>query len=59
DLQAGDDPWRPKDITTELKDQFGDRVTITAIPGASHSLFPEQPRAVVDAIATWARRLFG
>jgi len=57
DLQAGDDPWRPKSTATELKDQFGDRVTITAIPGASHSLFPEQPRAVVDAITTWARQL--
>jgi pimeloyl-ACP methyl ester carboxylesterase len=57
DLQAGIDPFKPEDTRNELKNEFGDRVTIAVIPDASHALLPEQPAAVVAAIAAWVRKL--
>jgi pimeloyl-ACP methyl ester carboxylesterase len=57
DLQAGIDPFKPKGTENELKDEFGDRVTIAVIPNASHALLPERPAAVVQAIAGWVRTL--
>jgi pimeloyl-ACP methyl ester carboxylesterase len=57
DLQAAVDPFKPKGTENELKDEFPDRVTIAVIPNASHALLPEQPAAVVEAIATWVRKL--
>jgi len=57
DLQAGVDPWRPRDTAHELKAEFGYRVTIVVIPNASHALIPEQPTAFVDEIIGWIRRL--
>ena len=57
DLQAGIDPFKPEETRNELKDEFGDRVTIAVIPNASHALLPEQPAAVVAAIAGWVRKL--
>jgi len=40
-----------------MKDEFGDRVTIAVVPNASHALFPEQPRAVVEALTAWIKTL--
>jgi pimeloyl-ACP methyl ester carboxylesterase len=57
DLQAGIDPFKPKGTENELKDEFPDRVTVAVIPNASHALLPEQPAAVVQAIARWVRKL--
>ena len=57
DLQAGIDPFKPEETRNELKDEFGDRVTVAVIPNASHALLPEQPAAVVAAIAGWVRKL--
>ncbi|HTY69686.1 MAG TPA: alpha/beta hydrolase [Alphaproteobacteria bacterium] len=57
DLQAELDPFKPQASRNELKDEFGDRVTIAVIPGASHALIPEQPHAVVEAIVGWVRKL--
>jgi pimeloyl-ACP methyl ester carboxylesterase len=57
DLQAALDPFKPRETTDELKDEFGERVTIVVIPDASHALIPEQPGAVVDAIVGWMRKL--
>lgn len=59
DLQAGIDPFKPKGTENELKDEFPDRVTVAVIPNASHALLPEQPAAVVEAIAKWVRALPG
>jgi pimeloyl-ACP methyl ester carboxylesterase len=59
DLQAAIDPFKPKGTENELKDEFPDRVTVAVIPNASHALLPEQPAAVVEAIAKWVRRLPG
>lgn len=56
DLQAADDPWRPPSTRDELRDALGaGRVTVDRIDHASHALVPEQPAAVAEAIARWAR----
>ena len=57
DLHAALDPFKPGETANELKDEFGERVTIAVIPDASHALIPEQPAAVVEAIVAWMRRL--
>jgi pimeloyl-ACP methyl ester carboxylesterase len=58
DLQAANDPFKPPEKRNEMKDEFGDRVTIAVIPDASHALIPEQPKAVVEALVRWTRALF-
>jgi pimeloyl-ACP methyl ester carboxylesterase len=57
DLQAAQDPFKPESKRNEMKDEFGERVTIAVIPNASHALIPEQPKAVVEALTTWIKRL--
>ena len=57
DLQAAQDPFKPESARNEMKDEFGDRVSVAVIPNASHALIPEQPKAVVDALTTWIKRL--
>jgi pimeloyl-ACP methyl ester carboxylesterase len=59
DLQAELDPVAPRRFSGVLKSLLGNRVTIVVIPNASHALFPEQPDAVAQAIATFARRVYG
>jgi pimeloyl-ACP methyl ester carboxylesterase len=53
DLQGALDPFKPRAMMNEMREEFGERVTIAVIPNASHALIPEQPAAVVDAIVTW------
>jgi pimeloyl-ACP methyl ester carboxylesterase len=57
DLQAELDPFKPRGMMNEMKEEFGDRVTIVVIPNASHALIPEQPAAVSEAIVAWMRKL--
>ena len=57
DLQADADPFRPPESRDELRAEFGDRLTVQVIAGASHALPAEKPDAVADAIAGWAERL--
>jgi pimeloyl-ACP methyl ester carboxylesterase len=57
DLQAGLDPFKPREMMNEIKEEFGERATILVIPNASHALIPEQPAAVVDTIVAWIRKL--
>jgi pimeloyl-ACP methyl ester carboxylesterase len=57
DLQAANDPFKPRSSMNEIKDEFGDRATIVVIPNASHALIPEQPTAVIEAIVSWVRKL--
>lgn len=57
DLQAAADPFRPADTRDELRAEFGDRLQIRLIDGASHALPAEKPGEVADAIAEWASRL--
>ena len=57
DLQAAQDPFKPESKRNEMKDEFGDRVTVMVIPNASHALIPEQPDAVVKALESWIKGL--
>jgi pimeloyl-ACP methyl ester carboxylesterase len=57
DLQAALDPFKPRGMMNEMKEEFGDRVTVAVIPDASHALIPEQPAAVIDAIVAWMRKV--
>lgn len=57
DLQAAADPFRPPHTRDELRAEFGDRLQIRLIDGASHALPAEKPAEVADAIAEWASRL--
>lgn len=57
DLQAAQDPFKPESKRNEMKDEFGERVSIVVIPNASHALIPEQPKAVVEALTTWIKGL--
>lgn len=59
DLQAGSDPFRPESSRMEVKDEFGDRVTVAVIEGASHALPAAKPVETADAIADWADELLG
>ncbi len=60
DLQAEQDPWRPRSTLHDLRDELGaDRVTVVVIPDASHALFPEQPDATVNAVLAWLRDRLG
>ena len=57
DLQAEQDPFKPEAKRNEMKEEFGQRVTVMVIPNASHALIPEQPKAVVEALTTWIKGL--
>jgi pimeloyl-ACP methyl ester carboxylesterase len=57
DLQAEDDAVAPRKFAGVLKAALGDRVTVVVIPNAGHALVPEQPEAIADAIAAFARAL--
>lgn len=58
DIQGESDPYKPPSSANELVEEFGaKRVTVVRIPHAAHAIIVEQPRAVSDAIITWARRL--
>ncbi|WP_278249740.1 hypothetical protein [Photorhabdus cinerea] len=41
----------------EAKDEFGNRVTVAVIEGASHALPAEKPIETADVIADWADKL--
>jgi pimeloyl-ACP methyl ester carboxylesterase len=57
DLQAALDPFKPRAMAREMREEFGERATIVVIPNASHALLPEQPAAVVEAIVAWMGKL--
>lgn len=57
DLQAGLDLFKPPATRNEIRDEFGERVSVVVIEGAGHALVPEKPQAVADAIASWERSL--
>jgi pimeloyl-ACP methyl ester carboxylesterase len=40
-----------------LRGALGDRVTVVVIPNAGHALVPEQPEAMANAVAVFARNL--
>lgn len=57
DLQSALDPFRPRSTENELRDRFGDVVSVVVIPHASHALLVESPARVVGAISDWVRSL--
>jgi pimeloyl-ACP methyl ester carboxylesterase len=57
DVQAADDPFKPRTMMNEIRDEFGDRATVVVIANASHALIPEQPAAVIEAVVAWMRKL--
>jgi pimeloyl-ACP methyl ester carboxylesterase len=59
DLQAERDAFRPRETTNDLRDEFGERVTVLTVRDAGHALVPEQPDAVVAALLDWMRGLPG
>ena len=57
DLQGALDPFKPRAMMNELREEFGERATVVVISDASHALLPEQPAVVVDAILAWIGKL--
>jgi pimeloyl-ACP methyl ester carboxylesterase len=57
DLQGALDPFKPRAVMNEMREEFGDRATVVVIPNASHALMAEQPKAVVEAILAWIDKL--
>jgi pimeloyl-ACP methyl ester carboxylesterase len=57
ELIPDSDPFKPRQDWGQLKEEFGDRVTVKVIANASHALFPEQPDVVAQAIHEWAAAL--
>ncbi|MFC9551918.1 alpha/beta fold hydrolase [Rhodococcus sp. NPDC056960] len=57
DLQSALDPFRPRETANELRDRFGELVTVSVVPNASHALMPEAPAHVVRALTDWIRTL--
>jgi pimeloyl-ACP methyl ester carboxylesterase len=59
DLQAERDAFRPRETANDLREEFGERVSVAVIPDAGHALVPEQPAAVVATLLDWMRTLPG
>jgi pimeloyl-ACP methyl ester carboxylesterase len=57
DLQGELDPFKPRAMSNEMREEFGERVSVVVIPNASHALLPEQPDAVAGAILSWIAKL--
>ena len=57
DLQGELDPFKPRAMSNEMREEFGERASVVVIPHASHALIPEQPNAVVEAILAWIGKL--
>ncbi|WP_081103863.1 alpha/beta fold hydrolase [Burkholderia anthina] len=46
-------------VPNVFKPWLGDRVTVQVVDDAGHAMAPEQPRAMSDAIAAFARKVYG
>jgi pimeloyl-ACP methyl ester carboxylesterase len=57
DLQGALDPFKPRTAANEMREEFGERVSVVVIPKAGHALLPEQPAAVTAAILAWIGQL--
>jgi pimeloyl-ACP methyl ester carboxylesterase len=55
DLQGDADTVAPKRFSGVLKSMLGDRVQVVVLKNAGHAMAPEQPKAMADAIATFAK----
>jgi pimeloyl-ACP methyl ester carboxylesterase len=50
-------PFKPRAMSNEMRDEFGERASVVVIPDASHALILEQPDAVAAAILAWIGKL--
>lgn len=58
DIQGSNDPYRPPASADELARELGaTRVKTVVIPHTAHAVIVEQPRAVADTIAAYAKSL--
>jgi pimeloyl-ACP methyl ester carboxylesterase len=57
DLQAEFDPFKPPERRNEMREDFGERVSVALVRNASHALIPEQPHAVVEATVAWMKAI--
>src|SRR5579859_372140 len=57
DLQGELDPFKPRTMSNEMRDEFGERVSVVVIPDASHAVIQEQPNAAAAAILAWIAKL--
>jgi pimeloyl-ACP methyl ester carboxylesterase len=57
EIIAALDPFHQRNEWGDLRDRYGTRVTTTVIADASHALFPEQPAAVAEAIASYLENM--
>jgi pimeloyl-ACP methyl ester carboxylesterase len=44
-------------MSNEMRDEFGERVSVVVVPDASHALVQEQPNAAAAAILAWIAKL--
>jgi pimeloyl-ACP methyl ester carboxylesterase len=57
DIQAEFDPYRPRATKDQLIEEFGtQRVTVVVVPGTSHALPVENPKAAAEALIAYAKR---
>ena len=54
-LYGEEDKVAPPENSLALKEALGDQVTVIAVDHAGHNMLQEQPKAIVDAIDTWAK----
>ena len=57
DLQGALDPFKPRAMSNEMREECGERASVVVIANASHALMPEQPDAVAAAIVDWIGKL--
>lgn len=55
DLQGEADTVAPRRFSGVLKSMLGDRVQVVVLKNAGHAMAPEQPKAMADAIAVFAK----
>ena len=53
------DPFKPRASWDETRAELGSRVATIRVADASHALFPEQPGAVIEAIAAFSAGVDG
>ncbi|KAL5603554.1 hypothetical protein FOVSG1_006304 [Fusarium oxysporum f. sp. vasinfectum] len=56
ELIPADDPFQPKSEWNVTMDLYPERATSKVIADASHSLFPEQGKAVLDVVLPWLKQ---
>jgi pimeloyl-ACP methyl ester carboxylesterase len=58
DIQAEFDPYRPRSTQNQLIEEFGpERVTVVVVPGASHALPVENPKAAAEALVAYSKKV--